>query len=181
MRKCFGLGPRSLSHPLPKERLRQAGLGMLPARCSLLCEGLEPLLAILQAPCSMEKVAFKGQALCHGEHQESRSQITAIFSVTNWSVPTTPDPNTSAKASRYKRDPYRDTNWWRVFTTFCQPEGILLPKYRDRNGRCIAILFKSIGVRGRFDSPELSNNPPLPAKPQRGHFLPRIKKSQQEL
>ena len=30
---------------------------------------------------------------------------------------------------------------------------ILLQKYRDRNGRCIAILFKSIGVRGRFDSP----------------------------
>ena len=27
-------------------------------------------------------------------------------------------------------------------------------KYRDRNGRCIAIVFKSIGVRGRFGSPE---------------------------
>ena len=32
-----------------------------------------------------------------------------------------------------------------VYATFCQEEGILL--YRDRNGRCIAILFKSIGVR----------------------------------
>ena len=31
-------------------------------------------------------------------------------------------------------------------------EGMLLQKYRDRSGRCIAILFKSIGVRGRFDS-----------------------------
>ena len=40
-----------------------------------------------------------------------------------------------------------------VYTTFCREEGILLQKYRDRNGRCIAILFKSIGVRGRFDSP----------------------------
>ena len=30
---------------------------------------------------------------------------------------------------------------------------ILLQKHRDRNGRCIAILFKRIGVRGRFDSP----------------------------
>ena len=29
-----------------------------------------------------------------------------------------------------------------------------MPKYRDRNGRCIAIIFKSIGVRGRFDSPD---------------------------
>ena len=57
---------------------------------------------------------------------------------------------------------YRDTNGRRiaiqiggVYTTFCQKEGILLQKYRDRNGRCIAILFKSIGVRGRFDSPDL--------------------------
>ena len=41
-----------------------------------------------------------------------------------------------------------------AYTTFCQEEGKLLQKYRDRNGRCIAILFKSIRVRGRFDSPE---------------------------
>ena len=38
-----------------------------------------------------------------------------------------------------------------VYTTFCQREGILLQKYRDRNGRCTAILFKNIGVRGRCD------------------------------
>ena len=41
-----------------------------------------------------------------------------------------------------------------VYTTFCQEEGILLQKHRDTNGRCITILFKCIGVRGRFDSPE---------------------------
>ena len=41
-----------------------------------------------------------------------------------------------------------------VCTTFCQREGILLQKYRDRNGRCIAILFKNVGVRGRCDSPD---------------------------
>ena len=41
-----------------------------------------------------------------------------------------------------------------VYTTFCQAEGILLQKYRDTNGRCIAILFKSIGVRAQLDSPE---------------------------
>ena len=40
-------------------------------------------------------------------------------------------------------------------TTLCQEEGKLLQKYRDRNERCIAILFKSIGVRGRFDFPEI--------------------------
>ena len=44
-----------------------------------------------------------------------------------------------------------------VYTTFCQDEGILLQKYRDRNGMCIAMLFKNIGVRGRFDSPESEN------------------------
>ena len=42
-----------------------------------------------------------------------------------------------------------------VYATCCQEEGILLQKHGDRNGRCIAILFKSIGVRGRFDSPDL--------------------------
>ena len=41
-----------------------------------------------------------------------------------------------------------------VYTTLCQQEGILLQKYRDRDGICIPILFKSIGVRGRFDSPD---------------------------
>ena len=40
-----------------------------------------------------------------------------------------------------------------VYTTFCQDEGIFLRKYRDRNGRCIALPFTSVGVRGRFDSP----------------------------
>ena len=42
-----------------------------------------------------------------------------------------------------------------VYATFRQEEGIHLHKYCDRNGeRCIAILFKSIGIRGRFDSPD---------------------------
>ena len=39
-------------------------------------------------------------------------------------------------------------------TFLLQQEGTLLQKYRNRNWRCMAILFKSIGVRGRFDSPE---------------------------
>ena len=43
-----------------------------------------------------------------------------------------------------------------VHATFCQEEGVVLQKYHDRNGRCIAILFKNIGVRGRFDFPEKS-------------------------
>ena len=36
----------------------------------------------------------------------------------------------------------------------CQEEGILLQNYRARSGRCLAMLFKSIRVRGRFDSPD---------------------------
>ena len=32
-------------------------------------------------------------------------------------VPMTPDPNTSGKVSRYKWEPYRDTNWWCISTT----------------------------------------------------------------
>ena len=56
---------------------------------------------------------------------------------------------------------YRDTNGNRiviqigfVYTTFCQAKGILLQTYRNRNGRCLVILFKSIGVRGQCGSPD---------------------------
>ena len=71
-------------------------------------------------------------------------------------VPTTPDPNTSAaKVSRYKWEAYRDTNWWCIYYFLPTGGQMLLQKYRDRNGRrCIAILFKSIGVRGRFECPD---------------------------
>ena len=68
----------------------------------------------------------------------------------------TSDPNTSAK--------YRDTNGRRIeiqiggiYTTLCQENGIFLQKYRGGNGRCIAKLFKSIGVGVRCDSPELES------------------------
>ena len=56
---------------------------------------------------------------------------------------------------------YRDANGSRimiqtggVYTTFCQEEGILVHKFCNRNGRCIAILSQSIKVGGRFDSPD---------------------------
>ena len=61
-------------------------------------------------------------------------------------IPTIPDPHTSVKVSRYKWEAYRDTNWGGVYTSLCQEEGMLLQKYRDRNGRCITILFKNIGL-----------------------------------
>ena len=72
-------------------------------------------------------------------------------------VPTTPDPNTSTKVSRYKWEAYRDTNWWCIYY-FLPRGGHIFAKVCHRNGRCIAILFKSIGVRGRFDSPD-ANDP----------------------
>ena len=31
------------------------------------------------------------------------------------SLPTTPDPNASAKVSRYKWEPHRDINWWCIY------------------------------------------------------------------
>ena len=69
---------------------------------------------------------------------------------------------------------HRDTNGRRiviqiggVYTTFCQEEGILLQKYHDRNGRCIAILFKSIGVRSRIDSPDFCLFRPFPEGPNK--------------
>ena len=43
-----------------------------------------------------------------------------------------------------------------VFSTFRQDEGTLLQKYGSRNGRCIVMLFQSIRVRGRFDSPDFN-------------------------
>ena len=64
---------------------------------------------------------------------------------------------------------YRDINGSRiviqiggVYTTSCLKKGTLLQKYRDRNGRCIAILLKSIRVRGRFDSPDIRLVPYYP-------------------
>ena len=63
-------------------------------------------------------------------------------------MPKTPDPNTSAKVSRYKWEAYSDTKIGGVYTTFCQKEGIFLQKHRDKNRRCVAILFKSYRGQG---------------------------------
>ena len=52
---------------------------------------------------------------------------------------------TSAKVSRYKSDVIQIGG---VSTTFCQEEGILLQKYRDRNERRIAILFRKYRGQG---------------------------------
>ena len=54
-----------------------------------------------------------------------------------------------------------------VHTTFCEEKGICLHKHRDRNARCIAMLFQSIGGKGRFDSPEMTSI----GKPQFVHKL----------
>ena len=66
------------------------------------------------------------------------------------------DPDMSAKVSRYKWEAYRDTNWWCFFclTIFGQEEGILVQKYCNGNGRCIAMLSKVSGSGGRFDPPD---------------------------
>ena len=48
-------------------------------------------------------------------------------------VPTTPDPNTSAKVSRHKWEAYRDTNWWYIYYF------LLSAKKRAYFGKSIAI------------------------------------------
>ena len=55
----------------------------------------------------------------------------------------TSDPNTSAKASRYKWEPHRDTNGWCIHSIhhFQPRRGTLCKKYHARSGRCIPILF----------------------------------------
>ena len=77
--------------------------------------------------------------------------ISYSFAFCIGGVPTTPDPNTSAKVSRYNGRRIA-IEIGGVYTTFCQKEGILLQKYRDRNARFIPIPFRSIRVRGRFYS-----------------------------
>ena len=62
------------------------------------------------------------------------------------SVPTTPDPNTSAKVSRYKWETYRDTNWCIYY--FLPQGGHTFTKVCHRNGRCIAILFRMYWGQG---------------------------------
>ena len=72
------------------------------------------------------------------------------------SVPMTPDSITSAKVSRYNWELHRDTHWWCIHYFLPSGGHILLQRYRDRNGWCIAVLIKtflkSIWVRVRFDS-----------------------------
>ena len=72
------------------------------------------------------------------------------------SVPTTPEPYTSAaKASRYKWEPYRDANSWCIKTTFCQEEGMFLQTIAIEIGGVSRYFSKVSGFRGRLDSPDL--------------------------
>ena len=50
------------------------------------------------------------------------------------------------------------TSLFKEVRVFKEGEGMLSQKHRERNGRCTAILFTSIGVRGRFDSPMKPEN-----------------------
>ena len=73
-----------------------------------------------------------------------------------------------------------------VYPTFCQEEGILLQKYRDRSVRCIAILFKSIGVRDRFDSldyhptQQLVDPAAIQTEPHNDRIVPEAKAAPQQ-
>ena len=55
----------------------------------------------------------------------------------------TADSNSSAKASRYKWEPHRDTNGQCQQKYFQPAKDILLQNYRSSNGRHTVILFGS--------------------------------------
>ena len=64
-------------------------------------------------------------------------------------VPTTPDPNTSAEAWRYKWELYRDTNWW--CTYYFQPTGrhtILLLQSIVMEVGCVSRCFSKVSGSG---------------------------------
>ena len=51
------------------------------------------------------------------------------------------DPPISAKVSRYKCEPYRETSGWCTYHS--QPRRWhTLQRYRNRNGRCVVICYK---------------------------------------
>ena len=87
---------------------------------------------------------------------EVRAPVAGTRGRKNWGCswsPTTPGPNTSAKASQYKWQPYRNANCCGVCTAFTQEEGILLQQeHRDRNGRFMGNHYPSPNVKNPWDS-----------------------------
>ena len=126
-----------------------------------LCQRVLAARAILQVPTLQAQHQLRPQSFLVAKKKDGllpwrfAGESGSFWYLGDSNVPTTPPTLIFLQK-------YRHTNGSRiviqiggVYTTFCQEEGILLQKYRDRNGSCIAILFKSIGVRGRCDSPEL--------------------------
>ena len=68
-------------------------------------------------------------------------------------VPTTPDPHTSAKASRYKWEAYRDTNWSCICYFVPRGRRYFCQNIAIKMGGVSRYFSKSIGIRGRLDSP----------------------------
>ena len=87
-------------------------------------------------------------------HQDLRNHLSCTEVKILGSFPTTPDLNTSAEASQYRWEQYPDTSWWCVLLS-AKRRGYFCESIFDRNGRCIAILFRSIGVRSRFEFSDL--------------------------
>ena len=98
-------------HPNTLRKLRRC----TPAQVSHnLCTFLDALAHLSQN--------FSGTCRDYPAHK-----FGAAFSGTFGGVPTTPDPNTSAKVSRYNWDAYCDTNW-RCIDYFLPTEGHTVAK-----------------------------------------------------
>ena len=67
-----------------------------------------------------------------------------------------------------------------VYSTPHQQDGIFLQRHRDTNGRCIAIFFKRIVVRGQYASPESRLRGPIPVPlPLTTDDLPRAQRTKE--
>ena len=70
-------------------------------------------LPFLVGPWHRMRRLHDANSCCHPVHSKH-----SMFSLAFGSVPTTPDPNTSAKVLRYKWELHRDTNWWCIYPPF---------------------------------------------------------------
>ena len=76
--------------------------------------GISMLFLLQGVPCFYDLVPFFPRNF--GGSEEKMIAFLVVFLAKKiGSVPTTPDPNTSAKASRYKWEPYRNTNWQCIY------------------------------------------------------------------
>ena len=64
---------------------------------------------------NLEQARTLGAEIWEGDEGREARILESGDSLKFGRLPTTPDPNTSARALRYKWEAYRDTNWWCIY------------------------------------------------------------------